>query len=494
MEKKTKIGVWSAYVYLLLPFALFVVGWLKTWIAIPLIFLLAICFYQIVKHAPSLWRPEFTRSNVEKIVFIIIVIVVWVYISGIGRYVFQNQDHTARNAIFDILVNFDWPIRGDSLGNGMGSETSLIYYIGFWIPAAAVGKVFGIEAGYFAQLVWAVLGIVLFYYLICARTKKIEIWPLFLVIFFSGLDYIGHFLIGTDMTSINSAMHLEWWNDPYQISSMTTQLFWVFNQCIPAWLATLLLVNQKNNRSVVIIWAMTMLSSTLAFVGLLPIMIYVILSRKYETGQKWFQALWRDTVTLENVVGGGIVGIISFLYLSGNFSGGMISTSGKAVKPNGYDGSLLLWILCIVLEVGIYLILLYKNQKHNKLFYLIAAELCLFPLIRVGISSDFSMRAVIPAQVILLLYLMDGLRDAFCKKKNLIIVVYMLVLGIGSITPIHEFARTCSETVNRQRMRVQVEELSEETIKMLKPGNFAGKTNGNFFYTYFAKESEKLKD
>lgn len=427
-----------------------------------------------------------TRDNVEKIVFIIGVICAWVYLSGIGRLVFQNTDHSVRNAIFNILVDSSWPVFGTSPVDG--SATGLIYYIGFWLPSAVIGKIFGLTAGYWAQCIWAVMGIVLVYYFICARVKKLEVWPLFILVFFSGLDYLGTFLLGVDMSAISQTFHLEWWNDPYQISGMTTQLFWVFNQCIPAWLATVLLMNTEDNRCVVMICAMTMLTSTLPFVGLLPIAAYYIFTRKYPHGQNWFSSFWRDTFTIENIVGGGIIGITSFLYLSGNSSGSMFSTSSAAVKPNGYDGTLFMWLLCIALEVGVYFFLIYKRQRNNILFYIIGAELLLFPLLRVGTSNDFSMRSIIPAQMILLVYVTDSLRNVIFRRRWLAIAAFTIVLGIGGITPIHEITRTCAETIQRQRNKEQVEETADETSIVMSPGNFAGTLKGNIFYGFLAKE------
>lgn len=485
MERKTKLGVYIAYIYLLLPFIIFAAGWLKIWVAVIILLLLAFSIFKLIQHAPSLWRPEFTRDNIEKLIFIFGIICLWVYLSGIGKAVFQNSDHTARNAIFDILVKNDWPVM-NSGANGSGA-TGLIYYIGFWLPSAVIGKLFGIQAGYHMQMIWAVLGIMLFYYFLCTRTKKLEVWPLAVLIFFSGLDYIGYYLLGTDMSTITSTMHLEWWNDPYQLSSMTTQLFWVFNQCIPVWLATALLLNTKDNKAVIILLAVTMLTSTLPFIGLIPIVAYMILKRKYEKKQRWRKEFVKDLFTFENVVGGGIIGIISFVYLSGNFSGGLISTSGNAAKQNGYDGSLILWILTIVLEVGVYLLLVYKKERNNGLFYVIAAELCFFPLIRVGTSSDFCMRAVIPAQVVLLIFVIDLLRDACIRKQKVMIYVLVITLGIGSITPIHEITRTFSETIQRKRDRVQVEAGTDDYSVIMKPGNFAGLTAENIFFKYLAK-------
>lgn len=485
MERKTKIGVYAAYIYLLLPFILFAGGWLKTWLAAILLILLALSLWKMLQHAPALWRPEFTRENIEKIAVIFGVICLWVYLSGIGKVVFQNTDHTARNAIFDILVQYDWPVIETSADGN--SVMGLIYYIGFWLPSAVVGKIFGIQAGYHAQMIWAAVGILLFYYFICARSKKLEVWPLIVLIFFSGLDYIGYYLLGSDMSTITNTLHLEWWNDPYQISSMTTQLFWVFNQCIPAWVATSLLLNTKDNRSVIIIWATTMLTSTLPFVGLLPIVVYLVFTRSYEGIQNKLQSFVRNLFTIENVIGGGIVGIISFLYLQGNFSGSAIGTSGHAVKEYGYDGTLMMWMLTVILEVGIYFLLIYKKERNNKLFYLILVELCLFPLIRVGSSNDFCMRAVIPAQVILLIFVIDALRELLLRKQKGMLLAFLIVIGIGSITPIHEITRTVSETVQRQREGVQVEEETNDYNSIMQPGNFAGEVSDNIFFKYVVK-------
>lgn len=483
--KKTRLGIVGTYIYLMLPFILFILGWLKTWFAIPMIVILLFSFYKMLQHAPELWIPELNRDNIEKIIFIVSIICFWVYLSGIGKMVFQNTDHVVRNAMFDLLVLGDWPIMGEDVA---GNSTSLIYYTGFWIPAAAVGKVLGLQAGYYMLMIWAVLGLVLVYYFICARSQRLEVWPIVVLIFFSGLDIVGHYLIGTEVGTMSRTLHLEWWNNPYQLSSTTTQLFWVFNQCIPAWLATALVMELKDNRSIVIIWATTMLTSTLPFVGLLPIIVYMIFHRGCKKlGKENFIHFFKELFTFENVVGGGIVGIVSFLYLSGNLSGGMVSTSAKASSSNGYNGSLLLWIICIILEVGIYLLLIYKKQRNNKLYYIIVMELCLFPLIRVGTSNDFCMRAVIPAQFILMLYIIDLLREAAIEKKRILLVSTIIILGIGSVTPINEFTRTISETVTRQRQNISVEAETMGGEGLLEPGNFSGEIENNFFYRFFVK-------
>ena len=61
-----------------------------------------------------------------------------------------------------------------------------------------------------------------------------------IMIFFSGLDIIGCFIQEWNFQSFASILHLEWWLEGFQFSSNTTCLFWVYNQAVPAWIATLL--------------------------------------------------------------------------------------------------------------------------------------------------------------------------------------------------------------------------------------------------------------
>ena len=179
MKKKADIFWIIAYGYILLPFLIFAVGWMKWYISLPTVAVSGICFYKACSESPRLWRPEWNRDNVIKMLFAVGIIAVWVYYSGIGKFVFQVPDHSVRNSIFNIMVESRWPVinheilQGSPLGKQGASAAGLVYYIGFWLPSALVGKVLGLRAGYYAQAVWAVLGIVLVYYLICVLLKRV---------------------------------------------------------------------------------------------------------------------------------------------------------------------------------------------------------------------------------------------------------------------------------------------------------------------------------
>jgi hypothetical protein len=474
-----------AYLYVFLPLILFLLGWIKWYLAIPGTCVLIYCFFSMCKNTPVFWKPEVTRENIEKILLIVSIIFLWVYLSGIGRFVFQNADHISRNTIFETLVNNKWPVVQNTQNDGVNTPKGLIYYIGFWLPAALVGKIFGLKVGYCFQALWAVIGILLFYYFVCAIKKKVVIWPLIIFIFFSGLDIVGFSITNTNLTTLTNTLHLEWWSS-YQFSSFTTQLFWVFNQAIPAWVIILLLYVQKNNRYIVLIFSLSLLTSTLPAVGMIPFVIYFIFSRKYEVNSKSEKILcWvKEMFCFENVIGGGFVGIVSFLYLRANTSSQIVGVDSS----NGQlKSSLMLLVIFLILEVGVYALAIYKYQKNNILFYISMVWLCCCPLITVGFGKDFCMRASIPALVILYLMVVDTIQKTSEYKDYITLISIVALLLIGSITSIHEITRTVATTAERYRSGQAILDKSISEDELFKSANFVGDVKNNIFFDYFAK-------
>ena len=79
-----------AYVYLFIPIAIFGIGWLDTGAA--LVFTLF-----IAGALAAVWKKEQSRDVISagKWGWIItgLIIILWVYLSGIGGFAFQNWDH-----------------------------------------------------------------------------------------------------------------------------------------------------------------------------------------------------------------------------------------------------------------------------------------------------------------------------------------------------------------------------------------------------------------
>ncbi len=546
---KNKFFSFGIYTYIALPFMIFAIGFLKLPIAIAITICMLLSLFFATTASQTRFALPFKKTDIIKVMTVILFITAITLLSGIGNVFWQNNDHATRNTLFDILVNYSWPpsvtVNGESTG--------LIYYIGFWLPSALIGKLISIEAGYIFQIIWTVAGLLILWYLLCVIHRKIVIYPIIIFMLFSGLDVIGHGII----TQINDNLstlqigswafsqgssfshHLEWWAGYFQYSSHTTQLFWVFNQCLPVWIATVVMILEKNNKNLVFIMGLTLLSSTLPFVGLIPIFVWCAVSnhkegffhRKFTRKPlRYFLSLF----TYQNLIGGGISGIVTFLYLKGNIaSGTQTSQASNTATPQGFsfsvffmaiavciiiftllrtnasrkpsffflvpiiplaymmaklpDYKLFYYVLFIILEVLVIAAAVYPIYGKTSLYAVVVSSLLIIPFFVVGKSIDFCMRASIPPLVIMSLFAIESLGIYIRKKQYVPLAILICILLLGSVNSFHEISRTIEATVYEIHTKGQVENDSKKIETVFKGRNFTGKTKDNFFFEYLAK-------
>ena len=499
--KTKKILPSLAYLYISLPFLIFLLGWMKLYFAIPVCVVLVWTLIRAVRREEAFWMPQWNKDTIRRAVFLLIIITLWVFFSGIGGLAWQNPDHYYRNEMFRILVEKPWPVRITENIGGVETMRALTYYIGFWMPAAAFGKVFGLSAGFLFQALWAVLGIALVYCCICDYLKQFQKWPLVAFVFFSGLDVIGDILWCRNPSDIFSTHHLEWWSaDFWEYSSFTVDLFWVFNQAIYAWLLFLLLMRQKDNKRIVLIWSFGLFTSSLPFVGMIPYMLYLMIrnfrdQRAALTGEKkkggrkaesisgstvlktWIRGLF----TPENVLGGGLVGLITFSYIRTESS----SQNSLLYLPGRL--SFVNYILFVILEFGVYAFVVYRYRKDQALYWMTLLILFGCAFIRVGVGPDFSMRASIPALTALFLMVIDALARSKKAKEWSVFVPLVILLCIGAVTPIHEIARTIEGTAESYEQNQPVVKHFVQEEQIMTSHNFSSDADTNFFYQYLGK-------
>ncbi len=465
------------YSYIALPCLIFAIGWLKWYWAIILGISIIIALVKCIKEDPFDYSNISFKKNGYKFLGAFFLICFWVYISGVGGLSYQNSDHEARTAIYRALVEYPWPVISQDGNRG------LIYYIGYWLPSALIGKIFGFEAGYIFQAFWAILGIFIIYYLICLWLKQVSIWPLIILIFFSGMDYIGVWILSQPAMDLNLAEHLEWWAIDFQYSSMTTQLFWVFNQSIPAWVViTLIFVNSSNKRNMLFLMGCIILTSTFPFVGLLPFVIYYIF-KDFHFDLKSISEIF----TIQNIVGVFSIGIISVIYLLGNISANAVGNDNAAVNVDT-SALLLKYLLFYILEFGIYAFFVYRYNRKNAIFYIALVTLFVCPFIKVGGAHDFCMRASIPSLFILMLLCMTSLKQMAAEQKKYMFYTFTVLLCIGAITPFNEIHRSLRQTINlsSEGISVTYPEWDIENV-LLNGANFSGDISKGIFYNYFSK-------
>lgn len=473
-------------VYMTLPILIFILGWIKPFISIPAAAIVVIMAYRFLMDESFVEKaPNVTKKDIETLIFAGIIILLWVYLSGVGKFVYQNWDHIFRNSIFELLVNNEWPIIKIFPLNGRDTPLLFVYYIGFWMPAAIVGKLFGLTAGYVFQMFWACIGLWLFFWLICCFLRRISLLPLLILIFFSGLDVLGTAILTGKEISLFSGEQLGWWAG-MQFSSFTTQLFWVFNQAIPGWILTVLILSQEKNKYIVFLLGISLIFCPLPFIGLLPFVVFVLL--RNVRNQNNIKTSFVDMFSIENLLGGGVSGILTYLYFKANSSGQHIVFIPVASTQNvGFFFNVVLFLL---LEVGVYVLAIYKYQKKNPLLYIAFIYLCTCPLIDIGYGGDYCMRACIPAQVVIFLLVVRTIYESRQKKDTITVIALTVLLSIGAVTSVHEINRTIRNTIERFRSNLPVyaDTLSEEELMMGEKGtNFRGDALNSIFCKCFAR-------
>ena len=224
------------YLYLFSSIAIFLIGNVKLFISLPLTCILFIAIIKAINNSPKI-KLEYGKVY-KKILVILAIIIIWVIFAGVGGFVWQNiWDHKFRNAVFMDLVNYDWPV--------IEEGKALCYYLGYWLPAALVGKIFGLQAGYAFQVIWAILGVSIAFGIICEYLRTVKIRNIIILIFYSGLDIFLFLLfsklpIGEALIKVFQGRHIELATTFFNSSSNTTLIFWLYNQIIPFWVGMML--------------------------------------------------------------------------------------------------------------------------------------------------------------------------------------------------------------------------------------------------------------
>lgn len=459
-----------AYFCLLLPAVLFVVGFLKWYIGIPVALLCAVAYYFIIKDTKKeadIYADKVLRIKPLHFIILVGIVTLWCYLSGLGNLYYQSDDWFARNAIFRDLIREDWPVIYNF------KDAALVYYIGYWLPPALVGKIIYNFTN--LSIAWTVGNIVLWLWsVICvtvvilmtmvflnANTKKRFWTALAIFIGFSGLDIVGTLFMRI-FNGVAIPNHIEWWTT-LQYSSMVTVLGWVFNQAIFSWMATICFLSEKKTRNYAFIICCALSSSPMPCVGLAIYMVVsacVMLWRAIK--EKRVKEFWLDVFTVQNIVPVLTLLPIYFFYYKSNVAVNLGSGSGGgAPMPRDLYAIILLSILAacfaaaglwlrrknmpwqsrklfvlsaiaaalavlavldpgvrlnylafILLESIVFLVVIWDDHKTDPVFYASWALTLICPLITVGTAADFCMRASIPLVFVLMVmstkYLLDN--------------------------------------------------------------------------------------
>ena len=445
--------------YLALPALTFLIGYLRWYIALPAAACLLFGLFRSFKDSslPDITK-EITLSRTQ-LMLLAGVILLWTWLGGLNGLFYQSADWPWRNAIYHDLVKYRWPVVYPE------KDSALVYYIGFWLPPALPAKLAGLLTGS-EEIAWRVaqgslwlwssaglMLVALNIMFVSGAASRGKQWAVVAVfIFFSGMDVIGAAHAGTLERVLDpEVLHLEWWtHDGKQYSSITTCLYWVFNQAIVPWLATACFLAEKDARNYVFLGAACLFCGPLPFVGLVILMIARWLIQTVGGLRAGCAAPHaKSAFSLPNILILALIFPLLGLYFLTNISvgntapqaGGLSLIDGlKAYVNTGL-------IAFLALDAGFLCALIWKRHFKKPMFYVVALSLVVIPYFHIGTSEDFCLRASIPALFTLMVwcaeYLINGLpRFRACSFfEKCLLTGLVIALLTGACTPLMEMYR-----------------------------------------------------
>ena len=262
----------ASLAYLALPTAIFALGWTRTLVAAPAAVAVLIVVSVSCRRAisqPHLARPRATTAAIRAAA------TGTGLLTGAGGFLPQTWDWIKHKALMRDLVVEPWPVVYDV----DGQTFRLTYYIGYYLPAATVGKVAGWEAANGALLLWSILGLGLaFNWFVTLTGANSQKWVLIAFLGFSGLDIVGRLVLGPLLRIPNPTLpsdQLDWWAVVGKFPNHLTSVMWAPHHALVGWIGAgivLHLARQRDLSALLPVVLLAGLISPFVAIGLLPLL------------------------------------------------------------------------------------------------------------------------------------------------------------------------------------------------------------------------------
>lgn len=437
--------------YLVLPLLLFCT-WFQWPVALAFLALIGQGFHNALRGA---WRGGIgvqTKWGVS----IAAIALGWTALSGVGHFVFANLDWVIRDAVLRDLTQTAWPPK---YGNEGHVALILRAPVAYYLPAAALGSVLGLQAADLLLYLWTALGFGLF---LCAvttlfSTGRERLIACALMVGFGGLDLIGVHVLEGGWPRFGE--HIEWWAEFAQYSSNSTLMFWVPNHALPAWLGLALVMRLWRQpelaRITPLLAAAIPLWSPLSALGLAPFFIAAL--------------NWRRDVRL----------VFSLRYSWPLIAIGLLMaryiTMDTQSLPHGWNMSIFaspsaFWVVYLAFcffEFGLLALVLFPLRVYDFRLVMALVILLVLPFFRFGPGNDLVMRCSIPALAVLAL---AAVRPLAQSRQTFWRCLLVVVLGIGALGAAQEPERAFL----KDRWALTGETLAEASAAGPLPDNYIG--------------------
>lgn len=472
----------QAYLFLALPTIIWLAGWIRPGISIPIIIAAIYALYQICTGSQSSLLTSDDLQPVtrnRKYWINIILIAIAVAITGVGGIFFQgNGDPVYRNAVFYELVERSWPVKYPGEGSSI-----LCYFTGFWLLPALIAKSTGsIFIGDLAQYLYSLWGMTIifnFLYACHGGTAKYRILIFFLL--YCGWD-VAISQIFDNVTNLHDFIYQQKdLSSVYYASNTPYTLFkYNFNQSYATFIALLLIYHSRRGLSTLIFtYSLMFISAPFPAAGILPLVAFATLKHL------------RKSVTYQNAIGIMILLLESAYFLANN-------NGTHPINSNPNDGTNILFagVIFIIFSYCIYLPWIWKSVKRDPIFWTLSAVMFFAPYLSLGGSPDFGFRLGIPFAIYFMMKVLDRMIAVkeWRKPANALLGIIFL---IGSLAPITSYRCTQLTAVeyNKSEESVIAKKWDPRTYLFSRKADLLmGKLHSeeNFYYNNFIADGENF--
>lgn len=415
--------------YLTIPLYIFVTFWTRQPFSWLLVALLTLSLFLYLKsNKLNAFIILLNKKSISIIVALFLTTLFLAVISGAGGYVIQRGDWTKHNVILNDLLNNKWPVYYGA--GAYVSDTTLVYYLAYYLPSALFGKYFGgwgtVQVFTF---IYTFVGVLLFCIAILQEKVKFWILPLFFLV--SGADVVGNVIFGKLPISIT---HLESYAKTLQLPSFISQITWAPQHTISAWIYAYLIFSDIKNKKMgqnyifyigtSLIWS-PFVAASIALVSL-PFIFRSKLNLK--------------TLTLS--ISGTIFGSIILLYFKSQINILNDRFSLFWNPSNSVWDNLSLMSVFLIIDIFVFIpIIIFVQKSLSKTEYILAWW-CVFLLFiisffRLGAANDWQLRTSPLIFTILILIIVKNIGEL--KHAGKLLKIYTVTIFLlGLVTSISQ--------------------------------------------------------
>lgn len=428
------IGFFSVTIaYIYISIFIFLIGWVKPSISIPIIGILAFAIYEYYKYYKEKIKDK-PPIYISAKVFVAICVIVFILGTIIGWTAIFNQtnDWIKHNAVLRDLTEKSWPVYYENAGE----NSMLTYYIGQYLVPSLVGKVFSsVDITQLANGLWAMVGLVIailgtFKITKSDSTKKqfITLTIMFLFSTFVSLSQILDICFKANDISFMGHF-IKFGNYHLEYSSNLILLRWVMPQCLMPWIIlSILWDNPYDIKHYVLLCLPLLLYSSFSFVGLLFVLFVLAIVSLFK--EKNIKEFLKNVFSFSNVIVTMTLGTVLLIYFIGNVLSDKPNELGLGIT----DFTNNWWAYFIfVIEIIPYMLLLFKDNKKNPFYWASTAILLILPFFHMGYFNDLVMRISIVPLFIYMILCINKLYSTQIGKKVILFLIILFSVRCHSV-------------------------------------------------------------